>query len=229
MGARICFVAFATTTMLAFSAAQPALAQTAEREVVVHLKADPGVTLEREDGDDNWVEVCFAPCDMPFSTRSHYRVGGGIRDSMPFTLHETSPGLEVIVVDPRSRGVHALGDVVIGIGSAITFAGAFAAVVIGSLAAHCPDGAGRGDSCGGNELMVPGLVVALAGVGVILLGVDIVVVNNTSHVHPERRAVEGHDDMNRARTTLFDLSRRRENSWAAPSIGGVVPIFNYRF
>ncbi len=228
MGARTCFVGFATTTLLAFFFAPSALAQTAEREVIVHLNAAPGVTLEREDGDDNWVEVCFAPCDMPFSTGKHYRVGGGIRDSMPFTLHETSPGLEVIVVDPRSRGVHALGDVIIGIGSAMTFAGGFA-IVIGAAFEECPDGGGRDYSCGPNELLAPGIALAFFGVGAILLGVDIVIQNNASHVHPERRAVEDHDDVNRARTMLFDLSRRREDSWAAPSVGSALPIFSYRF
>jgi hypothetical protein len=189
MGARICFVAFATTTMLAFSAAQPALAQTAEREVVVHLKADPGVTLEREDGDDHWTEVCFAPCDLSFSTRAHYRVGGGIRDSKPFTLHETSPGLEVIVVEPRSRGVHAFGDVLIGIGSAMTFIGAFSALFGAWFQASCEGGNTR-DLCSGDELVVPGVSAALIGVAVLVIGVDLVVVNNASYAQapiPSRR------------------------------------------
>jgi hypothetical protein len=124
-----------------------------------------------------------------FSARSHYRVGGGIRDSLPFTLHETSPGLEVIVVDPRSRGVHAFGDVLIGIGSAMTFIGAFSAIVI---------------------------------------GVDLVVVNNASYIHP-KHVKKTPDDANRAQTMLFDLSRRREHSWMPPSAGGGLPIFSYRF
>jgi hypothetical protein len=227
MGARPCFVGFATTTLVALFVAPTALAQTAEREVIVHLNAPPGVTLEREDGDDHWTEVCFAPCDLSFSTRAHYRVGGGIRDSKPFTLHETSPGLEVVVVEPRSRGGHAFGDVLIGIGSAITFAGGVL-VMLGALAEHCPDGAGRGNSCGGIELLTPGLAVALVGVGVIVLGVDLVVVNHASRVHPESRP-KAHDDVNRVQTILFDLSRRRESSWTPPSVGGAVPIFSYRF
>jgi hypothetical protein len=193
MGVRSCF---ATTTMLAFSIAPPAFAQAPPRDVIVHLKAAPGVSLEREDGDDNWVEVCFAPCDMPFSARAHYRVGGGIRDSMPFTLHETSPGVEVIVVDPRSRGVHALGDVFIGSGSAMTFGGALS-IFIGAVAEYCPEGGGRGDSCGRNELLAPGLAAVFFGVGAIILGVDMVVVNNASRVHPEPRA-KAHDDVSPA-------------------------------
>jgi hypothetical protein len=227
MGTGCWSIGFATITMLSSFAEAPAFAQTAEHEIVVHLKAAPGVTLEREDGDDDWTEVCFAPCDMPFSARSHYRVGGGIRDSKPFTLHETSPGLEVIVVDPRSRGIHALGDVFIGIGSAFTFAGGFA-IVIGAALEECPDRGGRDYSCGPNELLAPGVALAFFGVGAIILGVDMVVVNNASYIHP-KHVEKSEDDANRARTMLLDLSRRREDSWMAPSVGGAVPIFSYRF
>ncbi len=229
MGARRFFGGFATISTLAIFAARPALAQRAPREIVVHLDAAPGVTLEREDGSDTWTEVCFAPCDLAFSAHAHYRVGGGIRDSMPFTLHETSPGLEVIVVDPRSRGLHAFGDVVIGIGSALTFSGLFS-IWIGAIAAHCPDGAGRGDSCGGtdNILLAPGLTIAGFGVAAIFLGVEIVVTNNKSYIHP-KHVERGYDSMNRARTMLFDLSRRREGSWTPPALSGAVPIFSYHF
>jgi hypothetical protein len=213
--------------MLAFFVAPSTLAQTAPREVIVHLEASPGVTLEREDGDDNWVEVCFTPCDLSFSTRAHYRVGGGIRDSKPFTLHETSPGLEVIVVDPRSRGVHAFGDVLIGIGSAMTFIGAFSALLGAWIAESCA-GSDTRDLCSGDELVAPGLTAALVGVGVIVIGVDLVVVNNASYAHP-KRVKKDRDDANRAETMLFDLSRRREDSWTPPSVGGAVPIFSYRF
>jgi len=203
MGARICFVAFATTTMLAFSAAQPALGQPAEREVVVQLTA------------------------APFSTGKHYRVGGGIRDSMPFTLHETSPGLEVIVVEPRSRGVHAFGDVLIGIGSAMTFIGAFSALLGAWFQASCEGGNTR-DLCSGDELVVPGVSAALIGAGVIVIGVDLVVVNNASYAHPKHVKKDG-DGANRAQTMLFDLSRKREDLWTPPSVSGAVPIFSYRF
>ncbi|MEO7113309.1 MAG: hypothetical protein ABI183_22915, partial [Polyangiaceae bacterium] len=158
MGARAWLVGFATTTMLVFFVAPSALAQTAPREVIVHLNAPPGVTLEREDGDD-WTEVCFAPCDMSFVKRKRYRVGGGIRDSEPFGLRETSPGLAVIVVEPRSRGVHAIGDVLIGIGSAMTFVGVLV-VAFGAFEAQCSDGApaaASGNSCGGNQALAPGI------------------------------------------------------------------------
>jgi hypothetical protein len=37
------------------------------------------------------------------------------------------------------------------------------------------------------------------------------------------------DDANRAQTMLFDLSRRRDDSWTPPSVSGAVPIFSYRF
>ncbi len=172
--------------MLAFFVVPPAHAQTSQRELVVHLEADPGVTLEREDGDDHWTEVCFAPCDLSFSTRAHYRVGGGIRDSKPFTLHETSPGLEVVVVEPRSRGAHAFGDVLIGIGSAMTFIGAFSALLGAWVQESCEGGNTR-DLCSGGELVVPGISAALIGVGVLVLGVDLVVVNNASYAPSEAR------------------------------------------
>ena len=96
-----------------------ARAQMPPREVTVHLEARPDVTLERRE-DNDWVEVCFAPCDLKFPTLGEYRVGGGIRDSDPFRLRQTSPGLSVVAVDPRSRGAHAAGDVLIGVGSALT-------------------------------------------------------------------------------------------------------------
>jgi len=227
MGARNHFVGVATIILPMFLAASPALGQTAEREVVVHLEADPGVTLEREDDDDHWTEVCFAPCDLSFSTRAHYRVGGGIRDSKPFTLHETQPGLEVIVVEPRSRGIHALGDVFIGIGSAMTFIGAFSALFGAWFQASCEGGNTR-DLCSGDELVAPGLSVALVGVGVIVLGVDLVVVNNASYARP-KHVKKDRDDANRAQMMLFDLSRRREDSWTPPAMGSGVPVFSYRF
>jgi hypothetical protein len=227
MGARVGFVAFATITMLGLAASN-ANAQTAPRELIVHLDAAPGVTLEREDGDDDWTEVCFAPCDLPFVIGPHYRVGGGIRDSMPFTLHETSPGLEVIVVEPRSRGVHAFGDVLIGVGSAMTFIALFTAAIGGLVQESCEGGETR-DLCSGGQYVVPSLVVALVGVVVIVAGVDLVIVNRASFAHPERHANQPIENGNRAQILRFDLSQRRDDSRASPSLSGAVPIFTYRF
>lgn len=224
MVARRCYVA-AATSMVALFIAPPAPAQTAHREVVVHLNATPDVTLERED-DGDWTEVCVAPCDMPFSARKRYRVGGGIRDSEPFWLRQTQPGLAIVDVESRSRGLHAFGDVLIGIGSGMIFGGLLAAGM-GATTSDC-SGATTRDSCVGGEFIAPGLGVAGLGVFVIAVGVDLVVVNNASLVYREPRADASRDDVNRTRTMLFDLSRRREDSWAAP-MSGAAPIFTYRF
>lgn len=214
-------------TAVAFFLTSPARAQTAAREVTVHLKATPDVTLEREEGDD-WVEVCFAPCDLPFSSRARYRVGGGIRDSEPFRLRETQPGLEVIVVEPRSRGAHALGDVFIGIGSAMTTVGLLAAGIGGAISSSCSGGTTR-DSCGGGALVAPGLAFAVVGIGVLVLGVDWVVTNHASRVHAEPSADEAYGDLDRLRTMRLDLARRQEASWAQPSLPGEASIFVYHF
>lgn len=216
---------FGVATMFAFLVAPPAWAQAAPREVIVHLRATPDVTLEREDGDD-WVEVCFAPCDMPFSTRGHYRVGGGIRDSEPFRLRETSPGLTVVGIEPRSRGAHAFGYVLIGIGSAMTFGGLLIAG-IGASVGNCSGGTTR-DLCTGSEFVAPGLGVAVVGVVTLVVGVDLVVVNSASRVHRESSETQAHDDAHRG-PTLLDLPRRREDSLAAPSTGGSLTIFSWRF
>ena len=225
MGARGCFVAVATT-MLAFFIAPPAPAQTAHREVIVHLNATPDVTLERED-DGDWTEVCFAPCDMPFSARKRYRVGGGIRDSDPFWLRQTQPGLAIVDVDSRSRGLHAFGDVLIGVGSALTFGGLLAAGM-GAATANCSSGPTR-DSCGAGHLVAPGLGVAALGVVAIVVGVDLAIVNNASRVYREPKAEASRDARNRSQAMLFDLSQRQEDAWAAPSTTVAAPIFTYRF
>ncbi|HEX7667713.1 MAG TPA: hypothetical protein VF407_24465 [Polyangiaceae bacterium] len=154
-----------------------ARAQMPPREVTVHLEARPDVTLERRE-DNDWVEVCFAPCDLKFPTLGEYRVGGGIRDSDPFRLRQTSPGLSVVAVDPRSRGAHAAGDVLIGVGSALTAVGALSAF-LGAASGGCED---THDACNARNIVVPSLAVALVGIGVIVLGVDLAVVNGRSRV-----------------------------------------------
>jgi hypothetical protein len=90
------------------AAVQPSGAPRERPTVLVHLVANPGVTLEASAPDENaWSQVCEAPCDKVLPLERTYRVIESDTSSAPFNLGR-SPGRHVVLtVSSAPRGARA--------------------------------------------------------------------------------------------------------------------------
>jgi hypothetical protein len=106
--------------------------------------------------DDDWREVCTAPCDAQLPVEWTYRVSGnGIRPSNPFRL-TGNPGDHVnVTVNASSTAWFVVGIVIVPIAGFFTLGGLLAVLITETV------GNGRGSEVAWSVLVVSG--VAMAG------------------------------------------------------------------
>lgn len=162
--------------------AWPVCARADSAGVLVHLESDRDAVLQREIGDDAWITVCRAPCDMRTNADARYRIDGdGIRASSPFFLTASAGGSEALDVNSMPSAGQPTGMLLFVVGVLGGVAGGLITVV-GGTAKQCEssvDAASNGTHC---ELALPeiipiGLAFLIGGAVTSIAG--IVIVANT--------------------------------------------------
>jgi hypothetical protein len=149
--------------------------------VLVHLDADDGVVLEHiAPGSGRWRPACTAPCDAELPLADQYRIGGdSIRRSRPFVL-VGNPGQHVLIsVSPASKGAFTGGIALSSVGAA-AFGLGLVVLLIGAIGTCTEeDDFGVCDATTPNNgLETTGVVITLAGVGMMIGGIVLVASNS---------------------------------------------------
>jgi hypothetical protein len=153
----------------------------------VEIESSEAVTLQRQEVDGEWKDVCTSPCRARVPVPAKYRVAGAeggsdVRSSEPFVLHaapDDDDSSVTLVVKTGSKRTRGAGTALLVSGGLTAFAGTVVAFygVGKSLAEGRCDGPGsRGydPSCGtdgvGGTIAGAGLGVAIGGVVMLVVG-----------------------------------------------------------
>jgi hypothetical protein len=125
----------------AFAADAPAA--SADGMVMVHIKSDKPVSLQKRAGESgSWETVCSSPCDMKVSVSDQYQVtGDGVNPSKPFMLN-TSGSTANLDITVGSEKTKSTGLIVLGVGGALTLGGLLVALIGGGTGGVSGTGAG---------------------------------------------------------------------------------------
>jgi hypothetical protein len=148
------------------------LPPTVAGSAIVHMDADPGVTLESiAPGSERWELACTTPCDAELPLANPYRVAGpNVRPSRPFGI-TASPGQHVVLtISAGSKGASAGGIALMAAGGVAASIGLLILVFSALDAAGDPSQPDEGASPDRGP-MIAGVVLMLAGVGMVIGGV----------------------------------------------------------
>jgi hypothetical protein len=145
---------------------QPATpAATPEPTIMLHVKSETPVTIEREDTHE---VVCTSPCNKEVPATARYRVGGS-RPSSGFTLDARS-GSAKLAVDPASSGEFWAGVAGLGVGTGLIGAGVITLALGFANSNDVPGADGATTDTSYTDMMFVGTALVVTGVAAGIWG-----------------------------------------------------------
>lgn len=205
----------------AFAADAPAKeAAPSDGMVMVHIKSDKPVTLQKRSGESGaWETVCTSPCDVKVSVSDQYQVtGDGVNASKPFMINASgsTAQLDVTVGSEKSKST---GLIVLGVGGALTLGGILAAAIGGGTGGI--SGTGAGDDGTTHNSHTNWFWV---GGAMIMVGVGTAIYGGAMFVNSAHSQVEG--DVAKPQPARGQNKTPDAGHYEAKNAKPVVPVFS---
>jgi hypothetical protein len=177
----------ATVTPVPSTTTTTTTTTTADGTVMVHLKSDKPVTLQRRSGESgSWETVCSSPCDVAAPVGDQYQVTGeGVNPSKPFMLN-SSKGVVKLDVEAGQKKDETKGIVFLVVGGALVIAGIIVIAVAGGTKGGV---SGQGNDSGTTHLGNTNAI--FAGGGLIFAGLGAGIYGGATYLNSKSSTVEG--------------------------------------
>ena len=177
----------ATVTPVPPTTTTTTTAASTDGTVMVKMKSDKPVTLQRRSGESgSWETVCSSPCETRAPVGDQYQVTGeGLNPSKPFMLNASkgTVNLDVVVGEKRDA---TTGLVVLGVGGALVIAGVIVIAVAGGTKGGI---SGQGNDSGTTHL--GNTNAFFVGGGLIFAGLAAGIYGGATYLNSKSSSVEG--------------------------------------